>query len=368
MLCANDVYRDSGFQPLTSNNFDSLLPKPDDWAVTKSSIYDVAALAGVSIATVSRTLNQPHRVSEATRARVMEAVQKLDYTPDFEAAARARHHNDRIAVLAPLNTYPGFTQRLRGISLVFEELQTELIIFQIDAQKLRNEQHSKYIESLATSGRYDGVIVMSLPIDGQELTRIAETHFPMILIETSDSRFPTFKVDNKEGARLAVAHLLENNYKNIGFIGFNALASYSTNGSKAREQGYIDTLLAAGRSVNPNHILISDYSIEDTYLKVKLMLSIPDRPDALFCASDINALGVLKAANELGLDIPKDLAVVGFDDIDIADYLGLTTVRQPLEGSGKEAAMLMDKLIKDPTTIKPSQVLLPLELIVRTSS
>lgn len=334
----------------------------------KSTIYEVAALAGVSIATVSRTMNQPHRVSELTRSRVMEAVHKLDYTPDLEAAARARHHNDRIVVLAPLNTYPGFIQRLRGVSLALEELQAELIIFQVDPQKMQNPQNTKFIDSLASSGRYDGIIIMSIAIANQELIRISETHFPTVLIETSDSRFPEFGVDNHEGARQAVLHLIERGYRNIGFVGFNPIMSYSINASKAREQGYIDTLLQNGKKVDPEHLLFCEYSIEDTYQNALEMLKKKDRPDALFCASDMNALGVLKAARELNLDIPNDLAVVGFDDIDIADYIGLTTVKQPLEGSGREAALLINKLIKDPTSTKPVRIYLPLELIVRTSS
>jgi LacI family transcriptional regulator len=298
----------------------------------------------------------------------MEAVHKLDYTPDLEAAARARHHNDRIVVLAPLNTYPGFIQRLRGISLVLEELQAELIIFQVDPQKMQNPQNIKFIDSLASSGRYDGIIIMSIAIADQELIRISETHFPTVLIETSDSRFPEFGVDNHEGARQAVLHLIERGYKNIGFVGFNPIMSYSINASKAREQGYIDTLLQNGRMIDPEHLLFCEYSIEDTYQNALKMLKKKDRPDALFCASDVNALGVLKAARELNLDIPNDLAVVGFDDIDIADYVGLTTVKQPLEGSGREAALLINKLIKDPTSTKPVRIYLPLELIVRTSS
>ena len=334
----------------------------------KTSIYDVAALAGVSIATVSRAINQPHRVSTSTRNSVLEAVKKLDYVPDFEAAARARHQNDRIALLAPLNTYPGFTQRLRGISSVLEEMHAELIIFQVDAQKLVNPQNAKYLDSLASSGRFDGLIVMSVPIESQDMRRIADTHFPIVLIETSDARFPTFKVDNGDGARMAVAHLIERNYKKIGFIGFRALANYSTNTSRAREQGYIDTLLNMGHVVNPAHIMICDYSIEDTRIRATEMLSHPDRPDAIFCAADINALGVLKAASELGLRVPEDIAVVGFDDIEIASYLGLTTVKQPLEGSGREATILLQKIIEDPTSTKTMQVTLPLELMVRSSS
>jgi LacI family transcriptional regulator len=98
------------------------------------------------------------------------------------------------------------------------------------------------------------------------------------------------------------------------------------------------------------------------------MLKKRNRPDALFCASDLNALGVLKAARELKLEVPTDLAVVGFDDIEVADYLELTTIKQPLEGSGRQAAMLINKLIKDPTSTKAIQIDLPLQLIERSSS
>lgn len=339
----------------------------DSW-MPKSSIYEVAALAGVSIATVSRTMNQAHRVSEQTRSRVMEAVHKLGYVPDFEAAARARHHNDRIVVLAPLNTYPGFVQRLKGISLALEESQAELIIFQVDPKKLSNPQNVKFIDSLASSGRYDGLIIMSIAISDQELTRISQTHFPTVLIETTDSRFSSFGVNNQEGAAKAVSHLIERGFKNIGFVGFNPIQSYSINASKIREQGYIDTLLQNGRTVNPEHLIFCEYSIEDTYQAALQMLKKSNRPDALFCASDINALGVLKAARELKLEIPTDLAVVGFDDIEIADYLELTTIKQPLEGSGHQATMLLNKLIKDPNSIKPIQIDLPLELVERSSS
>jgi DNA-binding LacI/PurR family transcriptional regulator len=348
--------------------FDYWKARVDDCFVPKSSIYEVAALAGVSIATVSRTMNQPHRVSETTRSRVMEAVHKLDYTPDFEAAARARHHSDRIAVLAPLNTYPGFIQRLRGISLVLEESQAELIIFQVDPKKLSNPQNMKFIDSLACSGRYDGLIIISISISGQDVTRISETHFPTVLIETQDFRFPSFGVNNQEGAAKAVSHLIERGFKNIGFVGFNPIQSYSINASKIREQGYIDTLLQNGRTVNPEHLIFCEYSIDDTYQAAMQMLKKPNRPDALFCASDMNALGVLKAARELNLEIPKDLAIVGFDDIEIADYLELTTIKQPLEGSGRQAAMLINKLIKEPTSTKATQIDLPLELIERSSS
>lgn len=298
----------------------------------------------------------------------MQAVHKLSYIPDLEAAARARHHNDRIAVIAPLNTYPGFTQRLRGVSKILEEIPAELIIFQMDIAKFNDAQNVKLVDSLASSGRYDGLIIMSLPVSAQDLTRISSTNFPTALIETSDSRFTSFNVNNVEGARMAVQHLIDRGYKDIGYVGFNPLPSYSLNPSREREQGYIETLLRNGRSINPANIIICDYSIEHTREVITPLLKKKNHPDAFFCGVDISALGVLRAAQDLGIRVPEDLGVIGFDDIEISDYLGLSTIRQPLEGSGKEAALLISKLIKDPASHTPEQVFLPLELVVRATS
>lgn len=336
--------------------------------MSKASIYEVAALAGVSIATVSRTLNQPHRVSESTRAVVMQAVHKLQYTPDLEAVARARHHNDRIAVVAPLNTRPGFTQRLTGISSVIDEAQAEMIIFQLRAEQLLDKQRNKFLESLASSGRYDGVIVISLPLIHQHLDRLAETFFPTVLLETSDTRFTSIGVDNAAGAKLAVDHLISKGKKRIGFLGFNSLAGYSIDASKEREQGYIQSLLENGRNVNPELFFYSDYSIADSTRVISGALKEKNRPDALFCAVDICALGALKAASSFGLKVPEDFAVVGFDDIEIAEYIGLTTIRQELEGSGREAAKSILALLKDNKAHAAREIKLPVQLVVRNST
>jgi DNA-binding LacI/PurR family transcriptional regulator len=336
--------------------------------MAKASVYDVAALAGVSIATVSRTINQPHRVSEITRSRVMEAVNKLDYVPDFEAAARARHHNDRIAVICPLTEHSSFIQRLRGISLAVADSQSELILFQMDAKKLSNPQNSKLIDTMASSGRYDGIIVISLPIENQDLTRIVDTHFPFVLFEVQDPRFPSIVLDNDAGAIIAVNHLIERGYKNIGFVGYDPIASYSIDASKARQKGYVESMLRNGRVVNPENILITQYDIETARTAAREFLTKNSHPDAVFCAADVVALGVLKAAQDLKLRVPEDIAIVGFDNIEMAAYVEMTTVRQPLEGAGKEAVRLTIQLIKEPTSSMPPNYSVPFELIHRTTS
>ncbi|MEN9735436.1 MAG: hypothetical protein RL129_146 [Actinomycetota bacterium] len=336
--------------------------------MTKASVYDVAALAGVSIATVSRTINQPHRVSESTRTRVMDAVKKLDYVPDFEAAARARHHNDRIAVICPLTEHSSFNQRLRGISLAISEANAELILFQMDAKKLSDPQNVKLLDTLASSGRFDGMIVISLPIEGQELTRIIDTHFPFVLFEVKDPRFPSVILDNNAGAFIAVEHLIEAGYKNIGFVGYKPIPSYSIDASKAREEGYVSTLLKNGRVVNPKHILITQYDIETARQDAKQFLTSPNPPDAVFCGADVVALGVLKAARDLNLRVPEDIAIIGLDNIEMAEYVDMSTVRQPLEGAGREAVNFVTQLIKEPTSIVPANYSVPFELIRRATS
>lgn len=325
-------------------------------------------MAGVSIATVSRTLNQPHRVSENTRARVMEAVRKLNYTPDYEAAARARHQNDRVAVIAPITTYPGFISRLKGVALALQELDSELIVFQVEASRLNNPNNTKYIEALASSGRYDGFIIMSLPLGGQELNRLAETKFPVVLIETNDPRFPIVQVNHRYGAQLATQHLIDRGHKKLGFVGFVPLQDYSLNAPLQREESFVETIKKNGLEIYPEFIVHTEYDIYATATAVTKILSCEDRPTAIFCAADINALGAIRAANNLGLRIPEDIAIVGFDDIDMARYMELTTIRQPLESSGRKAVQLITKIIKNPTLPLSQEVLLNLDLIVRGST
>jgi LacI family transcriptional regulator len=334
----------------------------------KPSVYEVADKAGVSIATVSRALNQPHRVSNETRERVLAAVKELNYSPDTEAAARARSVTHRIGVVAPLSTYPGFSSRLRGISLGLEDPNSELIIIHVDAEKLKSGTHPKFIEAIAASGRYDGLIIMSLPLEGQNLDRLAQTKFPMVLVETDDPRFPSIQVDHEYGARLATQYLINQGYKKLGYIGFKKIAHYSIDSSKLRERGFLETLRSNGMSTKDQFVNNNcEYGIDGAYEATRAMIARKDRPDAIFCASDLNALGAMKAISEAGLSVPGDIAVIGFDDIDIANYLGLTTIRQPLDNSGRAAVNLVNQLIKH-HPIATRKVLLNLELIERETA
>ena len=333
----------------------------------KPNVYEVAELAGISIATVSRALNQPHRVAADTRERVMKAVKELDYVPDVEAAARARSAHTRIAVVSPVYTYPGFASRLRGIVQELETIEAEVIVFHVDTNRLKEKQQYKYFDSLAGSGRYDAIIIMSVPLCDQYLDRLANTKFPTVLIETEDPRFPTIQVDHQYGSKIATSYLIQKGYENIGFIGFDNSQKYALDASAIREKGFMEALEEKNLKINHNFIYHCAYGIDSAYETVKNAWKNRKRPQAIFCASDASALGVMKAAKELKISIPKDLAVVGFDDIEMADYMNLTTIRNPLESTGRAAGEMIKALLgKSPVATR--KLLLDLELVERQTA
>jgi DNA-binding LacI/PurR family transcriptional regulator len=336
-------------------------------APRRASVYDVAERAGTSIATVSRALNQPHRLSDEMRERVLTAIAELNYVPDGDAVARARSSKTRIAVVSPQRTFPGYAQRLRGIILALESTDAEVIVFHVDAAKLKARKQFKYFDSLAASGRYDAIIVMSVPLQDQVLTRLELTNFPMVLIETADDRFPSIQVDHQYGAELATEHLISKGYEPLGFMGFIGIQNYSLDTSQLREQGFRSVLERHNIEIRDEFIYKLDYGIESAYEAIKSLWKTKQRPRAIFCAVDVHALGVLKAAKELGIRVPEDLAIIGFDNIEMASYMELSTIEQPMEDTGRVAAELVQQLLEK-SQISTRKILLDLKLQVRSTT
>jgi DNA-binding LacI/PurR family transcriptional regulator len=333
----------------------------------RASVYDVAERAGTSIATVSRALNQPHRLSDEMRERVLTAIAELNYVPDGDAVARARSSKTRIAVVSPLRTFPGYAQRLRGIILALESTDAEVIVFHVDAARLKARKQFKYFDSLAASGRYDAIIVMSVPLQDQELTRLELTNFPLVLIETADDRFPSIQVDHQYGAELATEHLISKGYQPLGFMGFIGIQNYSLDTSQLREQGFRNVLERHNIEIRDEFIYKLDYGIESAYEAIRSLWKTEQRPRAIFCAVDVHALGVLKAAKELGIRVPEDLAIIGFDNIEMASYMELSTIEQPMEDTGRVAAELIQQLLEK-SQVSTRKILLDLKLQARSTT
>lgn len=327
------------------------------------TVYDVAKKAKVSIATVSRVLNSPSKVNEATRKRVLSAIDALGFVPKAEAAARARKASGRIGVLAPFFTYPSFVERLEGVASSLTDSPFELVVYNVDSASRRDT----YLSSLAVTRRLDGLIVMALPFDDVMAHRLAAHNLETVLIEAGRPAFTSVVIDDEAGGRIAAEYLLEKGHRRCAFVGDNEVPDYAIHTSERRFAGYRQTLHDAGLPLEDDYIALAPHGLEPARQLAHRLLDLPEPPTAVFAPSDMQAMGILKAARERGLSVPDQLAVVGFDDLDVADYIGLTTVRQPLKESGRVAVELLLARLAD--RLRPVQhVQLPLTIVKRQTA
>jgi LacI family transcriptional regulator len=326
-------------------------------------VYEVAERAGVSIATVSRVLNAPEKVNTETRARVVAAIDALGFVPKAEAVARARTATGRIGVLAPFFTFPSFVQRLRGVANALADSPYELAIYNVDSSSRR----IGYLASLPVTRRVDGLIVMALPFERETAERLISHGLETVLIEFSQQPFSSIRHDDHIGGAMAANYLIARGRRRVAFVGDADVPGYALRTSDFRLDGFRDALERAGLPLPDRYVALSPHSLDNARCDAHRLLDLPEPPDAVFAASDTQALGVLKAARERGLRVPEEFAVVGFDDVDTSGYIGLTTIRQPLEESGRVAVQLLLDRFEDPT--RPAQeIWLPLTLVERDTA
>lgn len=331
--------------------------------VTHATVYDVADKAGVSIATVSRVVNTPDKVNHGTRSRVLAAIDELGYVPKAEAAARARQSARQIGVLAPFFTYPSFLQRLRGVSTALANLPCELTVYNVESTARRDN----YIASLSLTRRLDGLILMALPFTAQTVERLVNHSMETVSIEVTHPSFSSIEIDDRDGGRLAAEYLIRKGHRRLGFIGDSQVPELAFPTSDRRLAGYRAAIADAGLELAPAHIALESQGPDNGHRAMQQLLDLAAPPTAIFCASDTQAMGALKAAQERGRRVPDDIAIVGFDDLDIASYIGLTTIRQHLEESGRLAVeLLLDRLEHRRRPVQ--NIRLNLELIERQTA
>ncbi|MFC9977839.1 LacI family DNA-binding transcriptional regulator [Spirillospora sp. NPDC127200] len=327
------------------------------------TIYDVATEAGVSISTVSRVLNSPGRVSEQTRRRVLAAVDALGFVPKPDAVAKARRGVGRIGVIAPHTSYPSVSRRLNGILSAAGPRPLEVVLFD---QESASESRSPLLASLPVTGRLDGLIVVSVPLDSTVADRLAGLDLPTVLLDVRHSGFDSVHTDDAAGGRLAAAHLLERGHRRFGFLGEAQKSDRYVSPSQRRLNGYRLALADAGHALADEDVRLVGHRAREAAAAARELLSRPGRPAAVFAADDTLAAGVLRAARDLDLAVPRDVAVVGFDDGELAEVMDLTTVRQPLEDSGRAAMERLIQQLDHRTTAR--DVALELELVVRRTT
>jgi DNA-binding LacI/PurR family transcriptional regulator len=332
-------------------------------AMKKPTIYDVAKRAGVSITTVSRILNTPDKVHSETRQKVLAAIDGLGFVPKAEARARAMQLTGRIGVITPFFTAPSFMQRLRGIAETLSPENYELVVYTVDS----NDHFQGYLSSLPLTGNLDGLIILSLPIGESEVHRLIEHNLPTVLVEFPHPKLNCVEIDDVEGGRMAANYLVGKGHRRIAFLGDTDLPEYSIHPVSLRLIGFRRALKDARIKLPDMFVRLAPYSQEQTRQVAKELLNLPDPPTAIFAATDFQALGVLKAARQLGFNVPEQLSVIGFDDLDMAEYADLTTISQHLDESGKLAVEILLSQITSPT--RPVRhVKLPLTLIERQTA
>jgi DNA-binding LacI/PurR family transcriptional regulator len=333
------------------------------------TISDVAAHANVGAGTVSRVLNNSPKVSDATRAKVLQAIEVLDYRPNPLAQGLSRGRCRTLGVLVPFFTHASAVERLRGVVSALEGSAYDLVLFNVESLEHRDE----HFASITGRDRADGLLVLSLPPPPRELIRLNRAGVPVVLVDARGDDVPRVLVDDVEAGRMATSHLVGLGHRRIAFLGDDPDNGLGFISSTERRVGYDEALAAAGLPLRPELVRHCPHDRDLARAATEELLALPERPTAVFASSDVQAIGVLEAARAAGLTVPGDLSVVGVDDIELSAYVGLTTVRQPLFESGRLGAELLLGLLADEAAGGPPDdgrpdVELVLELVERNTT
>jgi len=309
----------------------------------QSTIYSVAAKAGVSISTVSRFLNTPSLVAEETAQRIQSSMNQLDYVPHGHVGLRAHRNIRRIGVLSPFFTAPSFVQRMQGMSEIFQQADCEMVVCAVDSPA----QLAGYLRSVSFLRRFDGLIVLSIAMSEEDARRLSASGLHVVVIESPNRLFASVDADNVLGGRLAAGCFLGKGYLPSAFLGEEAPPPFSPRPSETRLAGFREGLEAVGHPMAADMVRTGKPTVDDAFRMTTELLDLARPPRAIFAMSDLMAIGALRAARQRGVAVPGQLAVLGFDDIEAAGWIGLSTVSQSLVESGRVAARLLIDSIKD---------------------
>jgi DNA-binding LacI/PurR family transcriptional regulator len=329
-----------------------------------TSIKDVARDVEMSTATVSRALRGLQGVSEETRERVLEASRRLGYVPSPSAAGLASGHTRTVAVIVPRVTQWFFAAVVQGAEEVLRERGYDLLLYNLAGDA--HARHRVFETSLLTK-RVDAVLVLSLKPSPDELDRLARLGRPVTIVGADMPGWATVRIDDHEAAAAATQHLIDLGHRRIAYIGGATEGVLDFTAPSARLAGYRCTLEHAGLSPLAELEADGDFTVAGGLRAGQALLAMDDRPTAIFAASDEMAIGALRAAGELGLQVPDDVSVIGIDDHEMASYFDLTTIAQPVHEQGRVAAAQVLAALTGGDW-RPEQVILPTELLVRRTT
>lgn len=348
----------------------------------KLKIQDIATLAGVSKATVSRVLNNKPDVDPATRERILRIIEEQSFIPSMAAAGLASGRRPLIGMLIPSFSWPLIPELMRGVADVLEDTSYELVLYSIKDTD-REQDHSEVINRVLATQLTAGVLAVFPGTASQDLTRLYNQGFPVVIVDDQRAQStPWISIDNMTGAYMVVKHLIRLGHRRIAHIA----GPPAYRASHERYEGYRKALHEFGIAPDPELTLEGDFKPPSGRACAKQFFTLPPekRPTAIFAATDEMAYGVISAAEEYGLSIPGDIALVGFDDDAPSAHVhpSLTTVRQPYYEMGEQGLKLLLSLLDTPHSTgsissrsvrqageeaSPTRILLQTSLVVRAS-
>jgi LacI family transcriptional regulator len=302
---------------------------------SKVTIYDVAKKAGVGIGTVSRVLNNHVQVRPKTRTRVLEAIAALDFKPS--SVARQLSLQSQIRQIGVITqtfvNYYSFTERLRGIQQTLNKLSSdyELLLYTVSSL----EHYQQQLTNIVQTRSVEGLIIIDLEPSNKQLELLRDSHIPFVGINHLQNQdWPCIGTNNTEGGYVATKYLLSLGHTRIAYVGDTFVEDYTHNTSRERFDGYKKALGEAGIKQREDLVQLGQHDYDVAKGGAENLLNLKSPPTAIFAMSDVQALGCVAATREKGLNVPGDISILGYDDLDIGYHTGLSTVRQHLEESG----------------------------------
>lgn len=352
-----------------------------------ASIGDVAQLAGVSVATVSRAIRGLPNVSPSTRDRVLRAAEQLQYSAHPHASRLAAGHTMTVGMAVPVLTQWFFAQVVAGAEGVLAASGYDVLLYSVPD----NHAKQRFVDRMPFSKRVDGLIAVDLPFVSSEFERLTAQPVPLVTVGTSHDGAPSVTIDNVDGAVKATRHLVNLGHRRIGLITHHQPHALPFAAPLQRRRGYELVLAEAGITVRENLIAPGNLmaaarrvapletaqgssrrgslALQGGAEAMAQLLTVDRPPTAVFAESDEMAVGALKTVRDAGLHVPGDVSIIGFDDHDMAAYCDLTTVAQPVQQQGETAAALLVEHMHDDTGMRETtSVVLPTKIVVRATT
>lgn len=324
---------------------------------------DVAKRAGVSVATVSYVLNDgPRPVSPETQAKVVKAIEELGYYPNELARSLTRKQTATIGLMVPNLKNPVYAEIAESFDRVCAASGYTVMLTRTDRDPAKEH---KLAETLR-SKQVDGVVILPSEKPYPFLKLFKQAHIPMVVLEHGLADTHCIVIDDRQGGRLAMQHLLSLGHRRIALIQRETLSPHG----HLREVGCLETLEESGIPFDPALVIVAKAGQAAGYAAMQQWLALPNPPTAVFAHNDMLAVGAVRAVFDAGLAVPDDVSVIGHDDTSIIDYLNprLTTLKFPVAEMGHRAGQIILELVQQPNSLPARIITLPVELVIRAST